>query len=149
MAQLSPEDYYALVGKACVLWLASGYRPLSTNNFRTRITRPLKAGRALVLSLKDSSPVAFVSWAFRPEDEPICEILRLLKTEEDWSCGPHMHIVDFIAPFGHMPQTIRKLRELSQAVYPNAYMWLGYRSRLQNSRVNPVRLRVGGIQNER
>jgi cytolysin-activating lysine-acyltransferase len=64
------------------------------------------------LYTKDGLPYAFVTWALL--DEAVAGRLRSAQPKiapHEWKCGEEVWIIDAVAPFGQLEETLKELRE--------------------------------------
>jgi cytolysin-activating lysine-acyltransferase len=64
------------------------------------------------LFTKSGLPYAFISWAF--VNDQVDARLRSSQPKiapHEWKCGEHVWIIDAVAPFGQLEETLKELRE--------------------------------------
>ncbi len=97
-----------------VAWLMMqqpGLRHTLLSELDWRVMPPLVLDQAK-LYMRDSAPVAFVSWA-----KMSAEVVERYKkaphhlAPADWKSGDQIWIIDLVTPFGGAPEVIQELRE--------------------------------------
>jgi len=96
-----------------VAWLMmqqSGMRHTLLSELDWRVMPPLLLDQAK-LYLKDSTPIAYVSWANLSDAvaERYCVSPHHL-TAADWNSGDQIWLVDFVVPFGGAAEIMNELR---------------------------------------
>lgn len=78
------------------------------------IRTPLVLGQARLFYDNGRGPVGFVSWAYLTPKARDGFLNRTRKLNAlDWNAGDELWFIDLIAPYGHMKQIHRQLREMS------------------------------------
>ncbi len=82
------------------------------------IMPPMETGQCL-FAIKEVAPIAFVSWALFSEEVSMIFANRMRPLRKgDWHSGDQLWIVDFIGPFGFVPEIVRMLKEYLKQRYP-------------------------------
>jgi len=100
-----------LGGVAWLMMQQPGMRHTLLSELEWRVMPALVLEQAK-LYMRDSAPVAYVSWA-RLSDAAAQRYTTAPHhlTAADWKSGDQVWIVDLVAPFGGAPEVIKELRE--------------------------------------
>ncbi|MEL6584903.1 MAG: toxin-activating lysine-acyltransferase [Pseudomonadota bacterium] len=98
---LSPSERIMLYGEAAYLLARNPlHRAYTLQDLEQRVMHPISLNQFRMYR-KPSGPVALLTWAFVSDalhDRFQREVFDL--GPEDWSSGPHLWYIDFVAPFG-------------------------------------------------
>lgn len=102
-----------ILGAAVWLWMHSDMHRDAPLHVLPLVLLPVIKRRQYVLVQEGDRPVCFLSWAWMDESMERRYLNEgvLSLPEAAWCCGDRMWFRDFIAPFGHVPQMFRLLRE--------------------------------------
>lgn len=73
---------------------------------------PIMHGQCLLFRDQQGSAVAYASWAFVSDDahQALKTSARAL-TLEEWNSGTNIWVIDLIAPYGHVRQVVRRMKQ--------------------------------------
>ena len=105
-----------LLGAVCWLMMQqSATRHTFLSELEWRVMPALVLDQAK-LFMRESAPIAYVSWAFLSEDvAKRCQQSPHHLSASDWKSGDQVWIVDLCAPFGGMQEVMKELREVTFA----------------------------------
>ena len=91
-----------VLGSVVWLWLYSKRHKEMPLHTLPTILLPAIKHQKFILGIESAKPVFYLSWAdFSPEAESRYIQHPLNLSDEDWSSGDRMWIIDWVAPFGH------------------------------------------------
>ena len=109
---ISKQDYrHCVIGDDVYLLTHSkSHRRYNLSDIEQLIIPPINLGQAQLYK-RSGKPVAYVSWAYLSEHiaDRFSQDAYDLKIE-DWQSGPHLWIMDFIAPFGGVRHIASQLK---------------------------------------
>lgn len=94
-----------------LLLMSRLHRRMALEDLARTVVPPMHLGQCEVFCDPAGKPVGFVTWAFVTD-----ELLSKLKSNQhriqphEWKCGDKLWFNDFVAPFGHCRQMVRRLR---------------------------------------
>lgn len=112
-----------LLGEIVTLWARSPYHRVATiEDLGRLVVAPCLQGYAVTLRDDAGKLVAWATWALLSNraEKGFVSGDRQLQID-DWTSGQRLWIIDVVAPHGHGPAIVRKLRERLRQ--------LGYRGR--------------------
>lgn len=114
-----------------VVWLAQAsklHKNYSVKMLLERVGPALNYGQFRYYETKENLPLAFCCWCYM-NDKSLEDILVTGREPElnEWDAGENLYFVEMIAPFGHLRNVIRDLRD---NVFPKGQRGFGVRGHL-------------------
>ena len=113
-----------VLGSVVWLWLHSARHKEMPLHTLPTILMPAIKHRKFILVIEAGRPVFYLSWAdFNPNAESRYVQHPLNISDEDWSSGDRMWVVDWVAPFGHSKAMSELLKK---SLFVNKWMRAHY-----------------------
>ncbi|PZP84120.1 MAG: hypothetical protein DI582_09600 [Azospirillum brasilense] len=118
LRQLTPQKLHILVGEIMSLMLASqSHRQYQLRDIADVLFPAINLGQYTIYRDANRQPIALVTWgrlSAKVEKEYLA--VNHVLSEEELASGDRLHIMEFIAPYGHTKQVEGHLRK---HVFPN------------------------------
>lgn len=112
------EPFEAFEAAVRLMMLSDLHKQWTVSDLDRLLIPPIQMGQCL-FAIKDDSPIAFVSWALFSEEASLAFANRARPLrKEDWRSGDQLWIVDFIGPFGFVPEIVRMFKGHLMQRYP-------------------------------
>lgn len=136
LSSLSAMERSRLLGDVLTLMTASdAHQGYKVKHFPAVVLCPLQLNQFRIYHDADKRPVGFVSWAcFSKKVEERFLNGNPTLSLEDWYSGDIIYFMEFIAPFGHIKQMVKDLREHFRGKTTHAVRFDG--DRLENKQVS-------------
>lgn len=136
LTSMPPKDRSRLLGDILTLMTASEtHQDYKVKHFPQSVLIPVQLNQFRIYHDEAGKPVGFASWACMSEEvkERFMHNNPVL-TLEDYASGDIVVFMEFIAPFGHIKQMVRDLRQRFRGQTMYAIRFDG--ERLENKRVS-------------
>jgi cytolysin-activating lysine-acyltransferase len=116
--KLPREERYRLFGEvASLLMVSEFHRKYLIHDIGSVFFPPVHLNQFRIYKNKLKDPIALITWAFlsKEVEEKYLSQEYILKPQ-DWKSGNRIWFIDFLAPFGHMRQVSKDIKD---NIFPN------------------------------
>ena len=110
--KLSVQKRNRLIGEVTSLLLSSNlHRKYQINDIFSGFVVPIHLNQFRIYKNKENQPIALITWAyFSKEVEKEYQTGKYFLKLEDWKSGNRLWAIDLIAPFGHVKEVSKDLK---------------------------------------
>jgi len=111
LSKLSAKERHRLIGEVTSLLMCSDlHRKYLVNDIAAVFLLPIDLDQFRIYKVKDD-PIALVTWAYLTEETEKKYLTgNYSLRREDWRAGDRIWLIDLLAPFGHLKQVVRDLK---------------------------------------